>query len=231
MISFSASGRPRVAFARAFAAGERALRLYAILDAGACAARGLQMMQVARIWRDVGVRLLQYRDKTAGHETLLENASKLRALFPAGEAFLLLNDHPELVRESGCDGVHLGQGDGSIEEARSVLGEDAIVGRSTHTVAQAESAAETDVDYIAIGPVFATSTKPDAEPVVGLCGVQAARAVIRKPLVAIGGVDAANAQSVLAAGAGSIAMISGLLPDDGIAACSERARDFLERFA
>jgi thiamine-phosphate pyrophosphorylase len=123
------------------------------------------------------------------------------------------------------DGVHVGQGDLSPEDARRVVGADRIVGVSTHTEAQVQAAERTGADYIAIGPAFATGTKPDAEQVVGLEGIRRARALTAKPLVAIGGITRANARSVIDDGADSVAVISGLLaPGESV---EQVARDFL----
>ena len=204
----------RIDFARRIARGDSTLRLYAILDAESCARRGFDLLAVARAWREAGVQLVQYRDKTADAAALLANALGLRETFPAGSAFLLLNDHPHLVARCGFDGAHVGQTDGSIDAAREHLGPDRILGISTHTADQALAANSTEADYIAIGPIFATQSKPDAEAPVGLCGVQAAKAVTRKPLVAIGGIGPAQAREVRQAGADSVALISALLAGD-----------------
>ncbi len=211
------------------AQGEAALRLYAILDAESCARCGLDLLEVARAWRDAGVTLVQYRDKVASRDRMLANALNIRKIFQgADEAFLLLNDHPDLVADCGFDGAHVGQGDMSAAEARRALGEGALVGVSTHTADQAMAASETEADYVAVGPVYATRTKADAEPVVGLCGVQAAAAVVRKPLVAIGGIGPGQGSEVLRAGASTVALISALLPhEQGMQAVLRRARDIL----
>lgn len=174
------------------------------------------------------MQLVQYRDKTARRDAVVQHAAALRNIFPPGEAFLLLNDYPKLVPEVGFDGAHVGQGDQAVEEARAQLGPDRILGISTHTADQALAASATEVDYVAIGPVFATATKQDAESPVGICGVQAAKAVTRKPLVAIGGITPAQCQQVLLAGADAVVLISALLPSDhGIQAVTQRAQDIL----
>ncbi len=204
------------------------MRLYAILDAESCLSRGLDMLDAARAWRQAGVALVQYRDKAADRASIVSNARAIRSIFPVNTAFLLLNDYPDLVRECGFDGAHVGQGDASSVEARQLLGEDLLLGVSTHTADQALAASATDVDYVAIGPVFATQTKADAEPVVGLCGVQAAAAVVRRPLVAIGGIGLAQGRAVLHAGASSVALVSALLPrEQDVEAVTQRARDIL----
>ena len=217
----------RIRFARRIASGDASLHLYAILDAESCARKNFALLAVAQAWRDAGIQLLQYRDKLASREVILQNAQALRKLCPAGEVFLLLNDHPDLVAAAGFDGAHVGQTDAAVDEARAHVGSDCILGISTHTADDALAANSTDADYIAIGPVYTTRSKADAESPVGLCGVQAARAVTRKPLVAIGGITAAQGRAVLHAGADSIAVISALLHDDPL----QTARVFLEQIS
>lgn len=214
------------------ASSDAALRLYAILDAESCARRGFDMLDVARAWRDAGIALVQYRDKVASRGEVLANALKLCSIFEeSGSAFLLLNDYPDMVAECGFDGAHIGQGDLHAAAARDLLGEDRILGVSTHSADQALAASASDVDYVAVGPVYTTQTKLDAEPSIGLCGVQAAAAVVRRPLVAIGGIAPQQGSDVLRAGATSVAMISALLPHEhGHAAFTRRAQDILAGF-
>jgi len=192
-------------------------RLYAILDAESCARRGLSLLDVSKAWRDAGITLVQYRDKVASDDEVLRNAALLRDVFEGTDATLILNDRVHLFGESGFDGVHVGQGDASIAAVRAVIGLDALLGISTHNPAQFADADALDVSYVAVGPIFATSTKLDADPVVGLAGVAQARSLTHKPLVAIGGITAANAASVIEAGADSVALISGLLDADASA--------------
>ena len=139
---------------------------------------------------------------------------------------MVMNDRADLALLAGFDGVHVGQGDLSPEDARRVVGASRLVGVSTHTEDQVQLAELSCADYIAIGPVFATGTKADAEAVVGLEGVRRARALTTKPLVAIGGIARANARSVVEAGADSVAVISALFaPGESV---EQVARDFLE---
>ena len=139
------------------------LRLYAILDAESCARRGFDLFQTAAAFAAGGVCLLQYRDKLAGEAAFLQTPRALRKLLPPSVLFLL-NDYPGLVQASGADGVHVGQTDQTIVDARDAVGPERIVGVSTHSADQALVAGGTDADYVAIGPVFATGTKPDAAP-------------------------------------------------------------------
>lgn len=217
-------------------------RLYAIVDADVLAAHGVALREFALELRAAGVDLVQYRDKAGSPQTVLRAAEVLREIFSGrdkphdsdGEAVaimghptsLIMNDRADLAVLAGFDGVHVGQGDLLPEDARRVVGPERWVGVSTHTGEQVRSAQLSCADYVAIGPVFATGTKPDAEQVVGLDGVRQARALTTKPLVAIGGITRANARSVIEAGADSVAVISGLfVPGESVA---QVARDFLE---
>jgi thiamine-phosphate pyrophosphorylase len=202
-------------------------RLYAIADVGVLQARGVELRQFAEGLRDAGVSLVQLRDKSGSPEEVLHAAALLREVL--GDACLLImNDRVDLALLSGFNGVHVGQTDLSPHDARAVAQDTPrfVIGLSTHRDAQVRAAEATPADYLAIGPVFATGTKPDAEPVVGLEGIRRARALTTRPLVAIGGISRANCRSVLDAGADSVAVISGLIqPGESVA---KVARDFLD---
>jgi thiamine-phosphate pyrophosphorylase len=178
--------------------------------------------------RDAGVTLLQYRDKLGSKEEILRNAKVITEIFRGSEAILVMNDSPTLARLAGWSAVHVGQSDAAIVEARAGLSSAAIVGCSTHTEEQVIAADAAGADYIAIGPVFATSTKRNAEPVVGLEGVRRARALTTRPLVAIGGITFENTSSVIDAGADSIAVIGALLQTSSVGAA---AKTFLASMA
>jgi thiamine-phosphate pyrophosphorylase len=200
-------------------------RLYAIVDAGVLAGRGVLLEDFARELRAGGVSLVQYRDKTGSPQEVLRAAGVLREVFADSGATLIMNDRADLAVLAGFDGVHVGQGDLSPEDAKRVIGEGHTIGISTHADEQVRAAELTCADYVAIGPVFATGTKVDTEPVVGLEGVRRARALTTKPLVAIGGITRANARSVIEAGADSVAVISGLLGQGE--SVEDVVRDFL----
>jgi thiamine-phosphate pyrophosphorylase len=202
-------------------------RLYAIVDAEVLAARGVALANFARDLRAAGVTLLQYRDKNGSPQEVLRAASILREAMAGSGCKLFMNDRADLAVLANFDGVHVGQGDLSPEDARRVVGPDRIVGVSTHTPEQVHLADQSCADYVAIGPVFATGTKPDVSPVVGLEGVRRARSLTRKPLVAIGGITRANARSVIDSGADSIAIISALFAANE--SPEQVARDFLAR--
>lgn len=186
-------------------------RLYPILDIDVLAARGLELDSTARTLRDAGIMLLQYRNKSGGPQAILRDAETIRNAFSGVGCRLMMNDRADLAVLAGFGGVHVGQNDLSPADARRVVGANRWVGVSTHNDAQVRLAGETDADYLAVGPVFATGTKLDAEPVIGLDGVRRARAITAKPIVAIGGITRANARSVIDAGADSVAVIGALL--------------------
>ena len=190
-------------------------RLYAILDTGFFAEMDA-MLLAAKELVAAGCALLQYRNKSGNARVMLEHARELkRALSsgPDGPICLIMNDRADLCLAAEFDGVHAGQNDLSPEAVRAIIGPDRWLGVSTHNPEQLREADLSSADYLAIGPVFSTTSKERPDPVVGLEGVRWARALTRKPLVAIGGITRANAASVLEAGADSVAVISDLLRD------------------
>ena len=200
-------------------------RLYAIADAQVLAARGVALGDFARGLRDAGVSLVQYRNKTGSPQEILRAAAILRETFAGSGAKLIMNDRADLAVLTTFGGVHVGQDDLSPVDARAIVGAGRIVGVSTHNDAQVRAANDSCADYIAIGPVFATGTKENPDPVVGLEGIRRARTLTNKPRVAIGGILRENARSVIDAGADSVAVISALLsPNETI---EQTARDFL----
>ncbi len=168
-----------------------------------------------------GVTLLQYRNKAGSPRQVLDQAYELKRRV-GNSVKLIMNDRADLCVAAGFDGVHVGQEDLSPDGARRVIGADRLLGVSTHNPEQLKAADKTSADYLAIGPVFATSSKADPDPLVGLDGVRAARVLTRKPLVAIGGITRENCLSVIEAGADSVAVIAGLMRDP-----RNSARDFL----
>ncbi len=179
-----------------------------------------------------GVTMLQYRNKQDDDLQVLRDATWLRRQAPRSLR-IILNDRAHLVRKSGCDGVHLGQTDVNPSFARTLLGPQAIIGLSTHTTSQVRDGELSTADYLAIGPIYATGSKADAEAVIGLEGLSQARALTQKPLVAIGGITLARAAEVRAAGADSLAVISALFAEQGgsgTPSMEKLAKDFLELF-
>jgi thiamine-phosphate pyrophosphorylase len=172
------------------------------------------MFQAASDFEAAGVTLLQYRNKYGNPQRLLDHAREIRKRL-GKSVRLIINDRADLCVAADFDGVHVGQEDLSPEGARRVIGLNRILGVSTHNPEQLQEADASAADYLAIGPVFGTKSKENPDPVVGLDGVQRARALTKKPLVAIGGITRQNARSVIEAGADSVAVISDLLPDPG----------------
>jgi thiamine-phosphate pyrophosphorylase len=200
-------------------------KLYPIVNQATLDAHEISVREFAREMAQAGVGLLQYRDKAGAPNEVLRAAKEIAAEFAGSGCELIMNDRPDLALLADW-GVHVGHEDLSPDDARKVLGARRLIGVSTHNDSQVMVADASAADYVAIGPVFATATKADTEPVVGLEGVRRARALTRKPLVAIGGITRGNARSVIDAGADAVAVIGALL------ATGERpgkiAKDFLE---
>ena len=193
-------------------------KLYAIADR-ACFADADALYAFVKELLASGVTLIQYRNKQGNARQMLQEARELRRIAGAtltksagvGHPLLIMNDRADLALAAGFDGVHVGQDDLSPEAVRSIIGPHLFLGVSTHNPAQIAAADKTDADYVAIGPVFATSSKEKPDPVVGLEGVGRARELTRKPLVAIGGITLERAAEVIGAGADSVAVISALV--------------------
>jgi thiamine-phosphate pyrophosphorylase len=177
----------------------RAARVYLVLEADAAA-------RVARPALRGGVDLVQLRDKDAGDDAIVSAGRELRELCHAHGALFLINDRPDLAVACGADGVHVGQDDMPVDQARAIVGRDRIVGTSTHSPAQVDAADAADVDYFAVGPVFETPTK-EGRPATGwdLIGYAAGRAT--KPWFAIGGMDPSTARAAAAAGAKRVVVV------------------------
>ena len=209
-------------------------RLYAILDVDAAEARGLSPAVLLDEWLSAGVRLVQLRAKALADGALVDLASRLSSVAAAAGALFILNDRPDLAVVAQVDGVHVGQDDLPAPAARAIVGPAAVVGLSTHNLAQMREALVTPVDYLAIGPVFGTTSKARPDPLVGLEGVREARRLVDggaggtpPPLVAIGGITLERAAAVIEAGASAVAVISDLTTSDAGA----RARAFLHAVA
>jgi thiamine-phosphate pyrophosphorylase len=191
-------------------------RLYLVCDA-----RPREWLQAAVRG---GVDLLQLRDTSLDDDGLVAAAREFRAT----GALFILNDRPDLVDACGADGVHVGQDDATPAEARALVGPDRIVGRSTHAPSQADAAeADSDVDYLAVGPVHETPTKP-GRPAAGLDYVSYAARTVSKPWFAIGGLDAANVGAVVERGATRIVVVRALTEAGDVEAAARRLRSALE---
>jgi thiamine-phosphate pyrophosphorylase len=197
-------------------------RLYVILDA---ALLRIPAKECAKSLIDAGVRLIQYRNKRASGRELFETSSELAEyLNPLGVQFIV-NDRVDVAALAGAGGVHVGQDDLGVEQARQVMGEGKWVGISTHNPGQFRSALETSAEYIAVGPIFATGSKENPDPVVGVGFVREARAMTDKPIVAIGGITLEQAAEVIEAGADSVAIIGDILGAENV---GKRARQYVD---
>ncbi len=205
--------------------------LYAIIDAALLKTSELSF---AEMMAESGVELLQYRNKRATSRELFAASqsisARLSAIARAGSYSprFIINDRADIAVFVNAQGVHMGQEDLSVADARAVVGPDRWVGISTHTLQQLDAADKSSADYIAFGPIFATGSKENPDPVVGLEGLAEARQRTRKPLVAIGGITLERAADTFRAGADSLAVIRDLIASENPAA---RARLFLKEAA
>jgi thiamine-phosphate pyrophosphorylase len=173
-----------------------------------------------------GADVVQLRDKTAGDDELLRVSAWVRERCSAHGALFILNDRPDLAVRAGADGVHVGQDDMAVADARAIVGDDAIVGLSTHSIEQADAGATSGADYIAVGPVHPTPTK-EGRPAVGLELVRHAAAHARVPWFAIGGLRPDNVGPVLAAGARRISVVRAIAEADDPQAAARTLRDMV----
>jgi len=193
-------------------------RVYPITDTQIS---GLSHVEQVALFADGGATVVQFREKRAPPLEFYEQAKAALAVARKRGVQLIINDRVDIAFAIGADGVHLGQDDLPPEAARRLLGDDIVIGFSTHNLQQAIEASTWPIDYLAIGPIFATSTKEDPDPVIGLEGLRGVREAIgKRPLVGIGGITPANARAVIDAGADSVALISSLLSSpEGISEC------------
>ena len=197
-------------------------RLYVILDAGLLT---VPETECAQKLAAAGVRLLQYRNKRASARELFESSIKLVSRLAPLKVSVVVNDRADVAALAGADGVHVGQEDLEAEKARQVVGPEKLVGVSTHNLEQFQRAAASSADYIAVGPIFATGTKSNPDPVVGTEFIRKIRPLTDKPIVAIGGITLELAPGIIESGADSVAVISDILgaPEPGM-----RARQYID---
>lgn len=183
--------------------------LYVILDPGVCGGRS--PTDVLKEAASAGVRLFQYRNKTASMKVAYEEALPLRnAAHELGVVFIV-NDRCDLALAVDADGVHLGQGDLPLHLARKVMGPEKLIGISTHSQEQVVAATAGEPSYLGFGPIFTPGSKTDHDPVVGMAGLKAIRQLTRLPIFAIGGITPNNAGEVIRAGADGVAVISAVM--------------------
>jgi thiamine-phosphate pyrophosphorylase len=201
-------------------------RLYVILDA---ALLTLPEIDCAKRLVDAGVHLIQYRNKSASPRQLFEKSSELAAfLNPLGVRFVV-NDRADVAALADAGGVHVGQDDSGVEQARLMVGSDKWVGVSTHNAKQLRDAVASSADYVAVGPIFSTGSKVNPDPVVGVDFVRQARAMSDKPIVAIGGITLECAEEVTEAGADSVAVISDIWRAENPGKRARQYVDMLEK--
>jgi thiamine-phosphate pyrophosphorylase len=199
-------------------------RLYGILDLGYVSEEDAPA--VAKKMLVGGVQLLQLRAKGRSPQDMRSLSRDLAQLCRTYQVLFILNDHPELVTQTGADGAHVGQDDLSVAEARALAGEHAIIGKSTHSLAQALAAQREGPDYIGFGPLFATPTKPDYPP-IGLNEITRAQSLVPFPVFCIGGIKRENLSDVLTAGAQRVVIVSGILQARDPQAYCQACRDLL----
>lgn len=187
-------------------------RIYPILDSASLEARGMDICAAAAALLEGGAAILQVRHKGHWNRDFFGSVQQISRLCRESGVSLIVNDRADfaLLLEAG---LHIGQDDLPPRDARKLMGSSAIIGYSSHNPAQLCAAGGEPVDYVALGPVFATSSKRNPDPVVGVEEVRRCRALLDKPLVAIGGITLENALAVFEAGADSVALIGGLLPE------------------
>jgi thiamine-phosphate pyrophosphorylase len=196
-------------------------RLYGIVDLGYVSADAAPV--AAEKLLAGGVDVLQLRAKDAPKSIVAGLAEEIHALTSPRDVALILNDHPDLLRDVPAEGAHVGQDDMSVAEARAAAGRPVIIGKSTHSLAQARAAAEEGADYIGFGPLFATPTKP-GRPAIGLDYIAAVHTEVSLPIFCIGGIKPDNLAAVRAAGAQRIVIVSAWLQADDIASAVRAAR-------
>jgi thiamine-phosphate pyrophosphorylase len=192
-------------------------RFYPILDTAALAQRKCQALSAAEGLLEAGVRILQYRHKGDWTQSHFDTAKELAKLCHQGGVLFVLNDRADFAHLLGA-ALHVGQDDLPPVAARRVIS-DEVMGFSTHNRAQLIRGDQEPIEYLSLGPIFATSSKANPDPVVGVEGLRELRELTQKPLVAIGGITLLNATNVLETGANSVAVLSGLLPEK----CNRRA--------
>jgi thiamine-phosphate pyrophosphorylase len=195
-------------------------RLYAIIDPSLLTTSELVL---AEALAGSGVELIQYRNKNATSRQFFDVSRELSAVLAVHGVRFIVNDRPDIAVLAGAGGVHVGQDDLSVAAARMMCGDQRWVGISTHTLEQVEAADRTSANYIAVGPIFPTTTKVNPDAVVGTELLRKARLITKKPLVAIGGITLDRAAEVYSAGADSLAVIRDLICP---ASPGERAREY-----
>ncbi|MCS6889240.1 MAG: thiamine phosphate synthase [Chloroflexus sp.] len=196
--------------------------LYVVTDAGL--ARGRSHLAVIEAAIAGGATVVQYREKAASTRQMIAEAQALRELTRRAGVPLIVNDRLDVALAIDADGVHVGQDDMPAALARRLIGPDKILGVSAANLAEAMQAAQDGADYLGVGPIFATPTKPDAAPPIGMEGLRAICRQVALPIVAIGGINAANAVDAIRAGAHGVAVVSAVVAAEDVAAAASQLR-------
>jgi thiamine-phosphate pyrophosphorylase len=201
-------------------------RFYPIIDTGVLARTAFSPIQLAETAAVSGVKILQYRHKDNWTQAQFDEAEAIASICKEAEILFIINDRADYAHLLGA-GLHIGQEDLPPVAARKVVAQ-AVIGFSTHSGLQMRLASQEPVDYLSLGPIFPTQSKERPDPVVGIDGLKALRVLTTKPLVAIGGITLENAPAVLTAGANSVAVISGILPEgSGVIELRDRLKTWL----
>ena len=189
--------------------------------------RGRSDAEVARLAYEGGADVVQLRMKNADGREMLEQANLIRQCADEMCKLFIIDDRVDIAMASGADGVHLGQSDIPLADARRLMGDDAIIGISVDSVEEAVAAQEGGADYVGVGAVFRTGTKPDAQQGVGLGAVFEVRQAVDIPVVAIGGINRGNIKDVIRAGADAAAVVSAVVAQDDVRAAAHELRDLI----
>ncbi|HVN96600.1 MAG TPA: thiamine phosphate synthase [Syntrophorhabdaceae bacterium] len=189
-------------------------RLYLVTDSRLH--KGYPVLEQVKLALEGGIRIIQLREKELPHEDFVREAREALNMTRSYNAFLIINDAVEVVREVQADGLHLGQEDVPLREARRLLGDDLIIGVSVKTAKQAIGAALNGADYVAVNGVFPTATKDDLGYLPGLIGVAEIRRSVNLPVIGIGGINLGNCRSVIEAGAHGVAVVTAVTMSDNI---------------
>ena len=199
--------------------------LYVVTDAGLSGGRS--DAEVARLAYEGGADVVQLRMKDTDGKVMLEQANAIREVADEMCKLFIVNDRVDIAMASGADGVHLGQTDIPVEVARKLMGDDAFIGVSVDNAEKAVRAVENGADYVGVGSIFRTSTKPDACQALGLDAIFEVRQVVDVPVVAIGGINRGNIQDVIRAGADAAAVVSAVVAQDDVRAAAHELRDLI----
>ena len=199
--------------------------LYVVTDSAL--SKGRTDAEVARLAYEGGADAVQLRMKDASDEEMLKAAKEIKAISDEYRRFFFVNDNVKVAKESGADGVHLGQDDMPVREAREILGDTAIIGVSVDNVEEAIKAVEDGADYLGVGSIFRTTTKPDAKQSLGLGPITEIRQTVDVPIVAIGGINRGNIQDVIRAGADAAVVVSAVVAQDDLKSAAHELRDLI----